>query len=117
MQRILLRDDVIFKIFRSSRGGTGCSSSACPVHLVNHFATMTDLHRVGRYDRRSEDVLKLTGQGPLSLQAFVRNNAATFTKAAAPSQPLDEVRLGLTPKGDAVAGSRDIAHHGRGGEL
>jgi hypothetical protein len=30
----------------------------------------------------SDDVLTLTGQGPLSLQEFVRNNAATFTVSA-----------------------------------
>jgi hypothetical protein len=48
------------------------------VHLVNHLATMADLHRAGRYDRTSDDVLTLTGQRPLSMQEFVRNNAATF---------------------------------------
>lgn len=53
-----------------------------PVHLVNHLATMADLHRAGRYDRMSDDVLLLTGQRPLSVQAFVRNNAAAFTASA-----------------------------------
>jgi hypothetical protein len=53
-----------------------------PVYLVNHLATMADLHRAGRYDRISDDVLTLTGQGPLSMQEFVRNNAATFTASA-----------------------------------
>ena len=53
-----------------------------PVHLVNHLATMADLHRAGRYDRMSDDVLKLTGQAPLSVQEFVRKNAATFTASA-----------------------------------
>jgi uncharacterized protein YbjT (DUF2867 family) len=50
-----------------------------PVHLVNHLATMADLHRAGRYDRMSGDVLTQTGQRPLSMQEFVRKNAATFT--------------------------------------
>jgi uncharacterized protein YbjT (DUF2867 family) len=50
-----------------------------PVHLVNHLATMGDLHRAGRYDRMSDDVRTLTGQGPLSVQDFVRKNAAAFT--------------------------------------
>src|SRR5215475_10858206 len=49
------------------------------VHLVNHLATMADLHRAGRYDRMSDDVRTLTGQGPLSVQDFVRKNAAAFT--------------------------------------
>jgi uncharacterized protein YbjT (DUF2867 family) len=53
-----------------------------PIHLVNHLATMTDLHRAGRFDRMSDDVLMLTGQGPLSVQDFVRKNAATFTASA-----------------------------------
>jgi hypothetical protein len=53
-----------------------------PVHLVNHLAAMGDLHRAGRFDRRSDDVLTLTGQRPLSVQEFVRNNAAAFTAAA-----------------------------------
>jgi len=50
-----------------------------PVHLVNHLTTMADLHRAGRFDRMSDDVRALTGQGPLSVQEFVRKNAATFT--------------------------------------
>lgn len=53
-----------------------------PVHLVSHLATMADLHRAGRYDRLSDQVLTLTGQDPLSMREFVRNNAATFTASA-----------------------------------
>ncbi len=49
------------------------------VHLVNHLATMADLHRAGRYDRMSDDVLTLTGKRPLSMQEFVRKNASAFT--------------------------------------
>jgi uncharacterized protein YbjT (DUF2867 family) len=50
-----------------------------PLHLVNHLATMADLHRAGRYDRISGDVLTLTGQEPLSMEEFVRQNAAALT--------------------------------------
>jgi uncharacterized protein YbjT (DUF2867 family) len=50
-----------------------------PAHLVNHLATMADLHRAGRYDRMTDDVFGLTGQKPLSMQEFVRRNAAAFT--------------------------------------
>jgi len=53
-----------------------------PAHLVHHLATMADLHRAGRYERMSDDVLTLTGQVPLSVQEFVRKNAATFTASA-----------------------------------
>src|SRR5258706_13928710 len=36
-----------------------------PVFLVDHLMAMADLHRAGRYDRLTDDVLKLTGQEPL----------------------------------------------------
>jgi len=60
----------------------GLLQRGLPTHLVNHLATMADLHCAGRYDRMSDDVLALTGQTPLSMQEFVRKNAATFTDSA-----------------------------------
>jgi uncharacterized protein YbjT (DUF2867 family) len=60
----------------------GLLQSGQSVHLVDHLATMADLHRAGRYDRMSDEVLTLTGQVPLSVQEFVRRNAATFTASA-----------------------------------
>jgi uncharacterized protein YbjT (DUF2867 family) len=60
----------------------GLLERGLPVHLVNHLATMADLHGAGRYDRMSNDVRTLTGQEPLSVQDFVRNNMATFTASA-----------------------------------
>ena len=53
-----------------------------PAHVVNHLAAMADLHRAGRFDRMSDEVLMLTGREPLSLREFVRNNAAAFTASA-----------------------------------
>jgi len=53
-----------------------------PAHLVSHLVTMADLHRAGRYDRMSEDVFKLTGERPLTVRGFVKQNAATFTARA-----------------------------------
>jgi len=53
-----------------------------PVYLVNHLATMADLHRAGRYDRMSDDVRALTGREPLSVREFVRKNAAAFNASA-----------------------------------
>jgi hypothetical protein len=53
-----------------------------PVHLVNHLVTMADLHRAGRYDRMSDDVLTLTGQAPISVREFVGRHVAAFTAAA-----------------------------------
>jgi uncharacterized protein YbjT (DUF2867 family) len=52
-----------------------------PVHLVNHLTTMAGLHREGRYDRMSDDVLTLTGLRPISMQEFVRKNAVAFQAA------------------------------------
>ena len=51
-------------------------------HVVNHLVTIADLHRAGRYDRMSDDVLTLTGRAPLSMQEFVRNNAKAFIASA-----------------------------------
>ena len=49
---------------------------------VGHTVTELLLNRAGHYDRMSDDALTLTGQGPLSMQEFVRKNAATFTTSA-----------------------------------
>jgi hypothetical protein len=56
----------------------GLLKRGLPVHLVNHLATMADLHRAGRYDRMSDDVLKLTGQRPMSMRDFILANASSF---------------------------------------
>ncbi len=53
-----------------------------PAHLTHHLAMMADLHRAGRYDRMSDDVLTLTGRRPMSVQEFVRKHAAMFTSSA-----------------------------------
>ena len=53
-----------------------------PAYLVDHLATMADLHRAGRYDRLTNDVLTLTGQEPLAVREIVRKNSATFTASA-----------------------------------
>ncbi len=57
----------------------GLVKQGLPAHLVSHLATMADLHRAGRYDRMSDDVLTLTGRRPISVREFVKENAATFT--------------------------------------
>lgn len=60
----------------------GLLQSGAALHLVDHLVTMADLHRAGRYDRMSDDVFTLTGQAPMSVQEFVRKNAAAFTASA-----------------------------------
>jgi len=58
----------------------GLLKSGQPLHLVNHLTTLADLHRSGRFDRMTDDLLTLTGQAPTSLRDFVRKNSATFTR-------------------------------------
>jgi uncharacterized protein YbjT (DUF2867 family) len=53
-----------------------------PIHVVNHLTAMADLHRAGRFDRKTDDVFMLTGQQPLNVQEFVRQNAAAFSAQA-----------------------------------
>jgi uncharacterized protein YbjT (DUF2867 family) len=48
-------------------------------HVVHHLATMAELHAQGRYDRMTDDFLKLTGQEPTSMREFVKRNVAAFT--------------------------------------
>ena len=54
-----------------------------PTHLVNHLAAMADLHVQGRYDRMTDDLVKLTGQTPTSMYDFVKLHAAEFTRSEA----------------------------------
>src|SRR5258708_5921561 len=63
LERTITYKDIPVEQWRDALLGRGL-----PVHLVNHLVTMADLHRVGRYDRMSEDVRKLTRQLPLSVQ-------------------------------------------------
>ncbi len=49
-------------------------------HVVRHLTVMTELHKQGRYDRMSEDYLKLTGKRPTSMADFVKLHAAEFTR-------------------------------------
>ena len=41
-------------------------AAALPEHVAHHLTVMTELHKQGRYDRMSEDYLKLTGETPTS---------------------------------------------------
>ena len=58
------------------------ASMGVPPHLVAHLATMAVLHQGGRYDRFSDDVMRLTGEPPMSVLQFVQRNAAAFAAAA-----------------------------------
>ena len=50
-----------------------------PVHLVKHLATMAELHRAGRYDRATDDVEKITGQGALTVGQYLAEHPELFS--------------------------------------
>ena len=50
-----------------------------PAHVVHHLMTIAELHRVGRYDRMSGDVLTVSAQSPMTVEQFVQKNAGAFT--------------------------------------
>ena len=59
----------------------GLRESGVPTHVVNHLAVMAELHAQGRYDRMTDDLLKLTGKTPTSMYDFVKAHAAEFTRS------------------------------------
>jgi uncharacterized protein YbjT (DUF2867 family) len=73
---------IVFQDIPVERWQDGLLKHGLPAHLVQHLVTMADLHRAGRYDRMSDDVLTLTGREPMSVQEFVRKNASAFTASA-----------------------------------
>jgi len=72
--RTITFQDIPVALWRS-----GLLARGLPIHLVDHLATMADLHRAGRYDRMSDDMRTVSGKGPLSVQDSVRKHAAKFT--------------------------------------
>jgi uncharacterized protein YbjT (DUF2867 family) len=49
-----------------------------PEHVVSHLSAMTELNRLGRYDRMTDTVFKLTGEVPTNMRDFVKLHAAEF---------------------------------------
>jgi uncharacterized protein YbjT (DUF2867 family) len=72
--------NVPLSAWTESLGGFGMQT-----HVVNHLAAMAELHMQGRYDRMTDDLVKLTGMVPTSMFDFVKSHTAEFTpsKAAA----------------------------------
>ncbi|HEY4144322.1 NAD(P)H-binding protein [Pinirhizobacter sp.] len=52
-----------------------------PAHLIGHLVVMAELHAEGRYDRTTDDVVKLTAQEPMSTRDFVKLHAAEFSRS------------------------------------
>ncbi|WP_210211600.1 MULTISPECIES: NAD(P)H-binding protein [unclassified Mesorhizobium] len=70
--------DVPLSVWTDALRGSGV-----PTHLLNHLAVMAELHLQGRYDRLTDDLVKLTGKTPTSTYDFVKLHAAEFTRGEA----------------------------------
>ena len=66
-----------------SRWIDGLRAAGVPAHLVSHLAAMADLHAQGRYDRMTDDLVRLTGTTPTSMRDFVKLHAAEFMRREA----------------------------------
>jgi len=53
-----------------------------PKHISDHFVTMAKLHADNRYDRLTDDVLKITGKPPMTVQDFILCHPDIFQKAS-----------------------------------
>jgi len=60
--------------------GEALRQAGVPPHLLNHLLVMAELHMQGRYDRMTDDLLRLTGEKPTRMSDFVRFHAAEFTR-------------------------------------
>ena len=54
-----------------------------PAHLVKHLGAMAELNAQGRYDRMTDDLVRLTGRAPTTMHDFVKQHAADFAPGAA----------------------------------
>jgi hypothetical protein len=54
-----------------------------PAHLISHLKAMAKLHVQGRYDRMTDDLVRLTGKAPTSVYDFVQSHAAEFNRGEA----------------------------------
>ncbi|MGJ7506503.1 SDR family NAD(P)-dependent oxidoreductase [Variovorax sp. GT1P44] len=53
-----------------------------PPHLVDHVSAMAALNAQSRYDRMTDDVLRLTGEAPMRVRDFVRLHEEKFVLRA-----------------------------------
>lgn len=52
-------------------------------HLLSHLTVMSELSKQGRYDRMTNDYLRLSGEMPTSMYDFVKLHSADFTRREA----------------------------------
>lgn len=51
-----------------------------PAHLLSHLAAMAELHAQGRYDRMTDDLVRLTGAAPTRMHDFIKLHAAEYAR-------------------------------------
>ena len=56
----------------------GLRQAGVTTHVINHLAVIADLHALGRYDRMTDDLLRLTGRTATNVRDFVKQHAAEF---------------------------------------
>jgi uncharacterized protein YbjT (DUF2867 family) len=56
----------------------GLRQARYPEHVVRHLSAMAELTRQGRYDRMTDTMRRLIGEGPMSMRDFVKLHAAEF---------------------------------------
>ncbi|WP_440069915.1 NAD(P)H-binding protein [Streptosporangium sp. OZ121] len=56
------------------------SPAGLPAHTEEHIITMARLHRLNRYDRATRDVEAVTGRPATTVEEFVAERAADFTR-------------------------------------
>jgi uncharacterized protein YbjT (DUF2867 family) len=61
----------------------GLRQAGVTTHVINHLAVMADLHALGRYDRMTDDLLRLTGRTATTVRDFVKLHAAEFGRREA----------------------------------
>jgi hypothetical protein len=49
-----------------------------PEYVVSRLSATTELNRLGRYDRMTDTVSKLTGEAPMNMRDFVKLHASEF---------------------------------------
>jgi uncharacterized protein YbjT (DUF2867 family) len=57
----------------------GIRKAGFPEHVVKHLSAMAELTKQGRYDRLTDTLYKLTGEGPTSMRQFVGLHAGELT--------------------------------------
>lgn len=58
----------------------GMKDAGLSEHVLDHLATMGNLHRAGRYARMTDDFSSLTGSQPMTVKEFVTKHARSFDK-------------------------------------